>query len=71
MRDKGVDHLNKIVAGKQLWNYHNLEPTEQKLILWAGWWRAFVTTVLVRDLRKTLAIPNEIDTECVIRKHDA
>jgi len=31
--DKGVDHFRKIVAGKQLWNYDNLEPTEKKLIL--------------------------------------
>ena len=31
--DKGVDHFTKIVAGKQLWNYDNLEPTEKKLIL--------------------------------------
>ena len=30
---KGVDHFKKIVAGKQLWNYDNLEPTEKKLIL--------------------------------------
>jgi glutamate synthase domain-containing protein 3 len=31
--DKGVDHFTKIVAGKQLWNYDNLEPTEKKIIL--------------------------------------
>lgn len=31
--DKGVDHFTKLVAGKQLWNYDNLEPTEKKLIL--------------------------------------
>jgi len=31
--NKGVDHFTKIVAGKQLWNYDNLEPTEKKLIL--------------------------------------
>lgn len=31
--DKGVDHFTKIVAGKQLWNYDNLEPNEKKLIL--------------------------------------
>lgn len=31
--DKGVDHFRKIVAGKMLWNYDNLEPTEKKLIL--------------------------------------
>jgi glutamate synthase domain-containing protein 3 len=30
---RGVDHFQKIVAGKQLWNYDNLEPTEKKLIL--------------------------------------
>ena len=30
---EGVDHFTKIVAGKQLWNYDNLEPTEKKLIL--------------------------------------
>ncbi|MEX0697443.1 MAG: GXGXG motif-containing protein [Dongiaceae bacterium] len=29
----GVDNMTKIVAGKQLWNYDNLEPTEKKLIL--------------------------------------
>jgi len=31
--EKGVDHFQKIVAGKQLWNYDNLEPSEKKLIL--------------------------------------
>ncbi len=31
--EKGVDHFHKIVAGKQLWNYDNLEPTEKKLVL--------------------------------------
>jgi hypothetical protein len=25
--------FRKIVAGKQLWNYDNLEPTEKKLVL--------------------------------------
>ncbi len=30
---KGVKHFKKIVAGKMLWNYDNLEPTEKKLIL--------------------------------------
>ncbi|MBE25207.1 MAG: GXGXG motif-containing protein [Rhodospirillaceae bacterium] len=30
---KGVAHFTKIVAGKQLWNYDNLEPAEKKLIL--------------------------------------
>ncbi len=29
----GVDHFTKIVAGKQLWNYDNLEPTEKKIVL--------------------------------------
>jgi len=29
----GVAKLKKIVAGKQLWNYDNLEPTEKKLVL--------------------------------------
>lgn len=33
MPDKGVEHFTKIVAGKQLWNYDNLEPNEKKLIL--------------------------------------
>ena len=33
MPDKGVDHFKKIVAGRQLWNYDNLEPSEKKLIL--------------------------------------
>ncbi|RKT32725.1 glutamate synthase (NADPH) GltB3 subunit [Roseovarius halotolerans] len=33
MPDKGVDHFTKVVAGKQLWNYDNLEPSEKKLIL--------------------------------------
>ncbi len=31
--EKGVDHFTKIVAGRQLWNYDNLEPAEKKLIL--------------------------------------
>ena len=30
---RGVGHFRKIVAGKQLWNYDNLEPTEKKLVL--------------------------------------
>ena len=30
---RGVENMRKIVAGKQLWNYDNLEPTEKKLIL--------------------------------------
>jgi glutamate synthase domain-containing protein 3 len=29
----GVANLHKIVAGRQLWNYDNLEPAEKKLIL--------------------------------------
>ncbi len=33
LTDKGVDHFKKIVAGRQLWNYDNLEPSEKKLIL--------------------------------------
>jgi len=33
MPDKGVDHFTKIVSGKMLWNYDNLEPSEKKLIL--------------------------------------
>ena len=28
-----VSNMTKIVAGKQLWNYDNLEPTEKKLVL--------------------------------------
>jgi glutamate synthase domain-containing protein 3 len=31
--DKGVDHFKKIVAGRQLWNYDNLEPAEKKIVL--------------------------------------
>ena len=31
--ERGVDHFRKIVAGKALWNYDNLEPNEKKLIL--------------------------------------
>ena len=30
---QGVAHFQKIIAGKQLWNYDNLEPNEKKLIL--------------------------------------
>ena len=33
MPAESVDHFTKVVAGKQLWNYDNLEPTEKKLIL--------------------------------------
>ena len=29
----GVSNLKKIVAGKMLWNYDNLEPTEKKIVL--------------------------------------
>jgi hypothetical protein len=29
----GIGAFRKIVAGKQLWNYDNLEPTEKKLVL--------------------------------------
>jgi glutamate synthase domain-containing protein 3 len=29
----GVQNMKKIVAGRQLWNYDNLEPSEKKLIL--------------------------------------
>lgn len=29
----GVKNMTKIVAGKQLWNYDNLEPSEKKLVL--------------------------------------
>src|SRR6478736_4050714 len=28
----GIGHFRKIVAGKQLWNYDNLKPTEKKLV---------------------------------------
>ena len=30
---KPLKQLTKIVAGKQLWNYDNLEPAEKKLVL--------------------------------------
>jgi len=33
MPEQGVDHFKKVVAGKQLWNYDNLEPIEKKMIL--------------------------------------
>jgi glutamate synthase domain-containing protein 3 len=29
----GVQNMTKIVAGKQLWNYDNLEPAEKKIVL--------------------------------------
>ena len=31
--ENGIGNFTKIIAGKQLWNYDNLEPTEKKLIL--------------------------------------
>jgi methylamine---glutamate N-methyltransferase subunit B len=30
---RGVRKMQKIAAGRQLWNYDNLEPAEKKLIL--------------------------------------
>ncbi len=30
---KGVENMQKVVAGKMLWNYDNLEPTEKKIVL--------------------------------------
>ena len=30
---EGVGNLKKVVAGRQLWNYDNLEPAEKKMIL--------------------------------------
>ena len=30
---RGVENMTKVVAGKKLWNYDNLEPTEKKLVL--------------------------------------
>ena len=29
----GAKNMTKIVSGKKLWNYDNLEPTEKKLVL--------------------------------------
>ncbi|MDM5148055.1 GXGXG motif-containing protein [Candidatus Persebacteraceae bacterium Df01] len=29
----GIENMTKIVSGKQLWNYDNLEPTEKKIVL--------------------------------------
>ncbi len=29
----GIENMKKIVSGKQLWNYDNLEPAEKKLVL--------------------------------------
>ena len=31
--ENSVDHFTKVVAGRMLWNYDNLEPAEKKLIL--------------------------------------
>ena len=31
--ENGVDHFQKIVAGKKLWSYDNLEPAEKKIVL--------------------------------------
>lgn len=33
MDTSGVSNMTKIVSGKQLWNYDNLEPSEKKLVL--------------------------------------
>ena len=30
---RGVENMSKVVSGKKLWNYDNLEPTEKKLVL--------------------------------------
>ena len=30
---KGAENMTKLVSGKQLWNYDNLEPSEKKLVL--------------------------------------
>ena len=30
---RGIEKLTKIVSGKKLWNYDNLEPAEKKLVL--------------------------------------
>ena len=30
---RGIENMAKVVAGKKLWNYDSLEPTEKKLIL--------------------------------------
>lgn len=29
----GIENMTKLVSGKKLWNYDNLEPTEKKLVL--------------------------------------
>ncbi|MGH6864962.1 MAG: hypothetical protein ACREDO_02000 [Methyloceanibacter sp.] len=33
MPNSGIESFRKIVAGQQLWNYDNLEPTEKKMVL--------------------------------------
>lgn len=33
LSENGVDHFQKIVAGKKLWSYDNLEPAEKKIVL--------------------------------------
>ena len=33
MPENGIEHFKKVVSGKMLWNYDNLEPTEKKMIL--------------------------------------
>jgi glutamate synthase domain-containing protein 3 len=33
MPENGVEHFTKVVAGKMLWNYDNLEPNEKKIVL--------------------------------------
>ncbi len=33
MDTSNVENMSKIVSGKQLWNYDNLEPSEKKLVL--------------------------------------
>ena len=30
---RGLENMTKIISGKQLWNYDNLEPSEKKLVL--------------------------------------
>jgi hypothetical protein len=30
---RGIENMQKIVAGKRLWNYDNLEPAEKKIVL--------------------------------------
>jgi glutamate synthase domain-containing protein 3 len=29
----GIENIKKVVSGKQLWNYDNLEPSEKKIVL--------------------------------------